>query len=107
MRGAGCGNADQATRCLGVSLLSSPSARPMNAERVLQRPGNGHAAKAGQASPAMPAAEAAPAKSRSLKPLLGLQHFILRYKGKLALAGVGLVLGASAVLALPIAVRQV
>ena len=51
--------------------------------------------------------EAAPAKSRFLKPLLGLQHFILRYKGKLALAGVGLVLGAGAVLALPIAVRQV
>jgi ATP-binding cassette, subfamily B, bacterial len=79
----------------------------MNAERVLQRPGNGHAPTAGQASPAASPGEAAPAKSRSLKPLLGLQHFILRYKGKLALAGVGLVLGAGAVLALPIAVRQV
>jgi ATP-binding cassette, subfamily B, bacterial len=46
-------------------------------------------------------------KSRSLKPLLGISHFLLRYKGKLALAGVSLFLAAGSTLALPIAVRQV
>jgi ATP-binding cassette subfamily B protein len=46
-------------------------------------------------------------KSRSLQPLFGLKRFIVRYKGKLALAAVGLVAAAGAMLALPIAVRQV
>ncbi len=46
-------------------------------------------------------------KSRSLRPLLGLKPYILRYKVKLALAGISLVLAAASTLALPIAVRQV
>src|SRR5688572_14948124 len=84
----------------------------MNAEKAAKRSTNGHGAASApetQAShtPSSAADAAAPAKSRSLKPLLGLAHFVARYKGKLILAGLGLVLAASATLALPIAVRQV
>jgi ATP-binding cassette subfamily B protein len=84
----------------------------MNAEKAAKRSSNGHGAASApetQAShaPSSAADAAAPAKSRSLKPLLGLAHFVARYKGKLVLAGLGLVLAASATLALPIAVRQV
>jgi ATP-binding cassette, subfamily B, bacterial len=50
---------------------------------------------------------AAKRKSRSLQPLFGLRRFVLRYKGKLALAAIGLIGSAGAMLALPIAVRQV
>ena len=70
----------------------------MNAEKAAKRSTNGHGAASApetQAShtPSSAADAAAPAKSRSLKPLLGLAHFVARYKGKLILAGLGLVLG--------------
>jgi ATP-binding cassette, subfamily B, bacterial len=85
----------------------------MTADIAVQIPSNGRAlpGEAPKASSFTAAKEdaAAPeaAKRRSLKPLLGLKHYILRYKGKLVLAGVSLVLAAAATLALPIAVRQV
>lgn len=57
---------------------------------------------------ARPEAEAATRRnSRSLRPLLGLKGFILRYPGRLALAGFGLLLASGAMLAFPIAVRHV
>jgi ATP-binding cassette subfamily B protein len=86
----------------------------MTADTAVQRPGNGHAAAADapetplRSTPSVTADEtAAPAARRSLRPLLRLMPFVLRYKGKLALAGLGLVLASGSMLALPIAVRQV
>ncbi len=61
------------------------------------------AEKQAAAQPADPAS----ARRRSLRPLFGLRFFLLRYKAKLALAGVSLVLAAASTLALPIAVRHV
>jgi ATP-binding cassette subfamily B protein len=94
----------------------------MTADIALHRASNGHAmadnaastktAGSGRAlADAMPdtagGEAAAPRKSRSLQPLFGLKRFLLRYKGKLVLAAIGLTASAGAMLALPIAVRQV
>lgn len=46
-------------------------------------------------------------KRRSLKPLLKLKPYLLRYKQALAFAGLALVMSAVATLAVPIAVRRV
>lgn len=48
---------------------------------------------------------AASARSRSLKPLLALKPYLLRYKAMLALAGIALVASALAMLSVPVAVR--
>ena len=45
--------------------------------------------------------------SRNLRPLLGLVPMVLRYRGRLALALVSLLLAAAATLAVPLAVRRV
>jgi len=50
-------------------------------------------------------AEAA-AKRRSLKPLMGLKPYVLRYPGVLAGAGIALVVSAIAMLSVPLAVRR-
>jgi ATP-binding cassette subfamily B protein len=87
--------------------------KTMTAEIAVQVPQNrcshsGPAHKAAAyAAPPEVASEPEARKSRSLKPLLGLKGFILRYKGKLVLAGISLVMAAASTLALPIAVRQV
>ncbi|MEO1281351.1 MAG: ABC transporter transmembrane domain-containing protein [Pseudomonadota bacterium] len=46
-------------------------------------------------------------KRRSLKPLLELKPYLLRYKAALGFAGLALVMSAAATLAVPIAVRRV
>jgi ATP-binding cassette subfamily B protein len=46
-------------------------------------------------------------KSRNLRPLIGLVPLLLRYRGRLALALVSLLLAAAAMLAVPLAVRRV
>ncbi|MEO1204978.1 MAG: ABC transporter transmembrane domain-containing protein [Pseudomonadota bacterium] len=51
--------------------------------------------------------ETAEGKRRSLKPLLELKPYLLRYKTALAFAGLALVASAGATLAVPIAVRRV
>jgi len=61
----------------------------------------------GAATPDGLSEAAAKRKSPSFKPLFALKHFVLRYRGKVTLAALGLVLAAGAMLALPIAVRQV
>ncbi|KUO55450.1 MAG: ABC transporter [Alphaproteobacteria bacterium BRH_c36] len=50
-------------------------------------------------------AEAA-AKRHSLKPLMGLKPYVMRYRGVLAGAGVALVVSAVAMLSVPLAVRR-
>jgi ATP-binding cassette, subfamily B, bacterial len=46
------------------------------------------------------------ARSRSIKPLVGLIPFVMRYRGRVAAAVVALVVAALATLAVPIAVRR-
>jgi ATP-binding cassette, subfamily B, bacterial len=86
----------------------------MTADIALNQAANGHliATPAAERSLAYAAPDAdsetaSKRKSRSLKPLFGLKRFVLRYKGKLALAAIGLIGSSGAMLALPIAVRQV
>jgi ATP-binding cassette subfamily B protein len=62
---------------------------------------------AAYAAPPETATAPEPRKSRSLKPLLGLKGIILRYKGRLVVAGISLVAAAASMLALPVAVRHV
>ncbi|NWG22809.1 MAG: ATP-binding cassette domain-containing protein [Pseudorhodoplanes sp.] len=50
--------------------------------------------------------EGAASQRRSLKPLLTLRPYVLRYPGMLALAGVALVVSAAAMLSVPLAVRR-
>src|SRR5215475_3713247 len=62
-------------------------------------------------SEAQPIAEeaqqaAAPARRRSVRPLLGLVPFVARYRGRASAALVALVMAAAATLAVPIAVRR-
>ena len=62
-------------------------------------------------SEAQPIAEeaqqaAAPARRRSVRPLLGLVPFVARYRGRAAAALVALTVAAAATLAVPIAVRR-
>ena len=62
-------------------------------------------------SEAQPIAEeaqqaAAPARRRSVRPLLGLVPFVARYRGRAAAALVALMVAAAATLAVPIAVRR-
>ncbi|MFY8152305.1 MAG: ABC transporter transmembrane domain-containing protein, partial [Hyphomicrobiales bacterium] len=45
-------------------------------------------------------------KSRSLRPLLALAPFALRYKGRIALAFLALVAASAATLSVPIAIRR-
>ncbi len=64
---------------------------------------------AGQAAAAIAALsgeEEAEKPSRSLRPLLALKGYVLRYKGILFAAGVALVVSAVATLVLPLAVRR-
>jgi ATP-binding cassette subfamily B protein len=74
-----------------------------------QKNGRARQAAAGEPAPALvSSAQGEPQrKNRSLAPLLGLKDLALRYKGRLAVAGIALLLSAGATLALPIAVRRV
>ena len=53
-----------------------------------------------------PAADASAAKRRSLKPLLALRPYILRYPGMLGLAFIALLASALAMLTVPVALRR-
>jgi ATP-binding cassette subfamily B protein len=64
------------------------------------------AAKPVPAAGSRDAEQESAAKRRSLKPLLGLAPYLLRYRGTAALALVALVLSALAMLAVPAAVRS-
>ncbi len=85
----------------------------MTADIAVQVPSNGRALSgtapqaAGKAGLEASISAGEVRKGRSLQPLFKLKGFILRYKGKLVLAGISLVLAAASTLALPIAVRQV
>jgi ATP-binding cassette, subfamily B, bacterial len=88
------------------------SMKVMTADIAAQLSSNGHAKpeaalQNGARTAALDEDTPDPRKTRSLKPLLGLRSFIFRYKAKLVLAGVSLVLAATSTLALPIAVRFV
>src|SRR5262249_44527367 len=52
------------------------------------------------------AAPAPAARSRSIKPLLGLVPFVMRYRARVVAALIALVVAAVATLAVPIAVRR-
>jgi ATP-binding cassette, subfamily B, bacterial len=95
----------------GEDLLAMMEA--MTADIAVTMPQNGHALPGGapkaavQPAPKEAASVPEAGRRRSLKPLFGLRIFLLRYKAKLVLAGVSLVLAAASMLALPIAVRHV
>jgi ATP-binding cassette, subfamily B, bacterial len=55
----------------------------------------------------MPDTQAAPARTRRLRPLLALAPFALRYKGRIALAFLALVTASVATLVVPVAVGRV
>jgi len=83
----------------------------MTSDTAAQPLQNGHALAGGRktgyaSTPTETAAPPQAGPTRSLGALLGLRGFVLRYKAKLALAAVALILSAAATLALPVAVRQ-
>jgi ATP-binding cassette subfamily B protein len=57
-------------------------------------------------SAAVPEKAAAAARRRSIKPLLGLVPFVMRYRGRAIAALIALIIAAVATLAVPIAVRR-
>ena len=57
-------------------------------------------------TPLTPQSDTEQQRRRSLRPLLGLKPYLLRYKGMLAASFVALLLSAAATLAVPLAVRR-
>jgi ATP-binding cassette subfamily B protein len=78
-----------------MNVVSKPELEPVAVEATAPADG-----------PAPPDAPAKAARSRSIKPLLGLVPFVMRYRFRVAAALVALLVAAIATLALPIAVRR-
>jgi ATP-binding cassette subfamily B protein len=81
-----------------MSVASNSQAEPVQVQPVQVQP----AAVEGSAAP--PPAKSA--RSRSIKPLIGLIPFVMRYRGRVTAALVALLVAALATLAVPIAVRR-
>ena len=65
-----------------------------------------HATDADPAQPQKDTAEGLEERQISLRPLLALKPYLLKYPGMIALAGIALVVSASAMLVVPLAVRR-
>lgn len=65
-----------------------------------------HATDADRAQPQKDTAEGLEERQISLRPLLALKPYLLKYPGMIALAGIALVVSASAMLVVPLAVRR-
>ena len=74
--------------------------------KTLSRNTSAHATHTDRAQPHNETDEEKRRRRVSLRPLLALKPYLLRYPGMIALAGVALVVSASAMLVIPLAVRR-
>ncbi len=81
-----------------MSVASNSQMEPVQVQPVQVQPA------AAEGSAAAPPAKSA--RSRSIKPLIGLIPFVMRYRGRVTAALVALLVAALATLAVPIAVRR-
>jgi len=91
----------------GRPLISmSPVSRPQVSTRTLSRNTSAHATDADRVQPHNETDEEREKRRVSLRPLLALKPYVLRYPVMIALAGLALVISALAMLVVPLAVRR-
>ena len=91
----------------GRPLISlRPVSRPQKSTKTLSRNTSAHATDGDRAQPHKENTEEQEKRRVSLRPLLALKPYLLKYPGMIALAGIALVVSALAMLVVPLAVRR-